>query len=102
MPIRYLLAVCCALAMAQAAQADEKLMKSKACLSCHTVERKIVGPAFKDVAKKRAGEEGAAQLLAQHIRQGSKDVYGKVPMPPNTRVSEEEALKLAEWILTLK
>ncbi|THT97947.1 c-type cytochrome [Lampropedia puyangensis] len=104
--MRYLL-VCIPLltslyGLSPAAWADESLMKSKACIACHSVERKIVGPAFKDVAAKRQGEDGALQILVDHIRNGSKGVYGPVPMPPNTRVNEEEAKKLAEWILQLK
>lgn len=84
----------------QAAWADEALIKSKACIACHSVDRKIVGPAFKDIAKKRRDEPGAVQLLSEHIRKGSRGVYGPVPMPPNTRVNEAEAKQLAEWILT--
>lgn len=83
----------------QAAWADEALMKSKACIACHSVERKIVGPAFKDIASKRRDEPNAVQLLANHIRHGSRGVYGPVPMPPNTRVNEAEAEQLAKWIL---
>ena len=84
----------------QAAWADEALIKSKACIACHSVEKKIVGPAFKDIAKKRRDEPDAVQLLSEHIRKGSRGVYGPVPMPPNTRVNEAEAKQLAEWILT--
>lgn len=83
----------------QAAWADEKLMKSKACIACHSVERKIVGPAFKDIASKRRDEPNAVELLADHIRNGSRGVYGPVPMPANTRVNEAEAKQLAQWIL---
>lgn len=84
----------------QAAVADEALIKSKACIACHSVEKKIVGPAFKDIAAKRRDEPDAVQLLSEHIRKGSRGVYGPVPMPPNTRVNEAEAKQLAEWILS--
>ncbi|MFC3340375.1 c-type cytochrome [Paracandidimonas soli] len=84
-------------------QADAlALAQSKACLACHTVERKLIGPAFKDVAAKEAGAEDAAQRLADHIRKGSSGVWGPIPMPPNGAVSEADAKILAEWILSLK
>ncbi|NYT80248.1 c-type cytochrome [Alcaligenaceae bacterium] len=78
------------------------LAKSKACMACHTVETKVVGPAYKDIAAKEAGIPGAAEKLAKSIRQGSSGVWGVVPMPPNAAVSEAEAKKLADWILSLK
>ena len=83
------------------AQDGEALFKSKPCAACHSIDAKVVGPAFKDVAAKYAGQEGAADLLAGHIKNGSQGVWGPIPMPPNA-VSEEEAKTLAEWILTLK
>lgn len=99
---RFFTLACCTLALTQAAQADEQLMRSRACLSCHTVERKVVGPAFKDIAKRRASEPNAPALLAKSIREGSKDQYGKVPMPANVRVTPQEADQLAQWILGLQ
>lgn len=99
--LRSLLWLALAAAAAAPVLADEKLARTNACIACHTVERKIVGPSFKDIAKRRAGEAGAAELLADHIRHGSKGVYGAVPMPPNPRVSEADAAQLAEWILGL-
>lgn len=76
----------------------EALLKTKACLACHSVENKLVGPAYKEVAAKHAGEEGAVALVADHIKNGSSGVYGPIPMPPNA-VTEEEATALAEWVL---
>ncbi len=78
----------------------EALYKSKPCAACHTIDNKMVGPALKDVAKKHAGEDGAVELLAGHIKNGSQGIWGPIPMPPNA-VTEEEATKLAEWILSL-
>ena len=77
------------------------LFKSKPCAACHNVDMKMVGPALKDVAAKYAGQEGAAALLAGHIKNGISGVWGPIPMPPNP-VTEEEALTLAEWVLSLK
>jgi len=84
------------------AQASEELAKSKNCLGCHTVEKKLVGPSYKDIAKKRAGDKGAEATLAQKIKGGSKGEWGGAEMPPNTAVSEAEATTLAKWILSLK
>ena len=84
----------------QAADDAEALAKSKNCLSCHAVDKKIVGPAYKEVAKKYTAADEA--MLAEKVIKGSKGVWGPVPMPPNPSVSPEEANKLAKWILSLK
>ncbi len=83
------------------ASASEDLAKAKNCMTCHSVAKKIVGPAYKDIAAKRAGEKGADAALAAKIKNGSKDEWGKVPMPAND-VSDADAMTLAKWILTLK
>ena len=90
-----------ALTAAHAVSSDEALFKSKPCIACHSVDAKLVGPSLKEVAAKHAGEEGAVELLASHIKNGSSGVWGRIPMPPN-QVTDEEATQLAEWILTLK
>lgn len=82
------------------ASADEALAKSKACLACHQVEKKVVGPAFKDVAAKYKGNASAAATLATKIKAGGKGVWGPVPMPAQN-VTDEEAAKLAKWVLAL-
>ena len=84
------------------ALADPVLAKSKNCLACHTVDRKLVGPAYQDVAKKYAGQKDAAAKLATKIMKGGSGVWGAVPMPANTQVNEAEARKLADWVLSLK
>ncbi|GAB6388988.1 c-type cytochrome [Stutzerimonas marianensis] len=83
------------------AQDGETLFKSKPCAACHAIDSKLVGPAFKEVAAKYAGQEGAADTLAGHIKNGSQGVWGPIPMPPNP-VTEEEAKILAEWVLSQK
>lgn len=83
------------------AQDGEALFKSKPCAACHSIDTKVVGPAFKDVAAKYAGQEGAADLLAGHIKNGHVGTWGQIPMPPNP-VTEEEAKTLANWVLSLK
>lgn len=99
---RVLIALALAATAAAPAMADEALAKSKNCLACHSVDKKLVGPAYKDVAKKHAGQKDAEATLVEHIMKGSKGVYGPVPMPPNANVNEAEAKKLASWILSLK
>ena len=83
------------------AMADEALAKAKNCMACHAVDKKLVGPAYKDVAKKYAGQKDAEATLVTHVMKGSKDVWGPVPMPPNN-VTEAEAKKLVAWVLSLK
>ena len=83
------------------AQDGEALFKSKPCAACHSIDAKLVGPAFKEVAAKYDGQDGAADLLAGHIKNGSQGVWGPIPMPPNP-VTEEEAKILAEWVLSHK
>ena len=87
---------------ALAATEGETLMKTKGCVACHAVDKKLVGPAYKDVAKKHAGDAGAVDLLAGRIMKGSSGVFGPVPMPPNANVNADEAKKLATWVMSLK
>ena len=82
--------------------ADQALATSKACMACHGVDKKVVGPAFKDVATKYAKQKDAAAYLVTKITKGSSGVWGPVPMPANAQVNEADAKKLAAWILALK
>ncbi|MCW5652841.1 c-type cytochrome [Hydrogenophaga sp.] len=88
--------------LALPAMADEALAKSKNCMACHAVDKKLVGPSYKDVAKKYAGDAKAVDALATKIVKGGSGVWGAIPMPANTQVSEAEAKKLAAWVLSLK
>ena len=90
-----------ALMLVGTVHADADLAQSSGCMNCHNVDAKLVGPAYKEVAAKYAGEEGAAEMLADRIKNGSSGVWGQIPMPPNAAVSDEDALKLAEWVLSL-
>lgn len=83
------------------AQADETLARQRQCLGCHQIERKVVGPALRDVARKYAGQDVALRL-AQKIRSGGAGAWGVVPMPANRAVSEAESLQLARWVLSLR
>ena len=84
------------------ALADEALAKAKNCMACHAMASKLVGPAYKDVAKKYASDKSAADKLATKIIRGGSGVWGAVPMPANPQVSEAEAKKLASWVLSQK
>lgn len=83
------------------AQTGEELFKSKGCAACHAVDMKLVGPAYKEVAAKYAGQDNAVAHLSSSIRNGLSGVWGPIPMPPNN-VTEEEAKILAEWVLQQK
>ncbi|MFC5476093.1 c-type cytochrome [Paraherbaspirillum soli] len=84
------------------AMANADLAKSKNCMACHSVDNKVVGPAYKDVAKKYAGQKDAEDKLVQKVLKGGAGVWGPVPMPANAQVSEAEAHTLVKWILSLK
>jgi len=86
--------------VAAPAAADEALAKGKGCTACHDVKKKVVGPAYADVSKKYKGVAGAQDTMVTSILKGSTGKYGPIPMPPN-KVTDEEAKKLAAWILTL-
>ena len=98
---KIVVAAIAALAVTGAAQASEDLAKSKNCMTCHAIDKKIVGPAYKDIVAKRGGEKGVEAALAGKIKNGSKNEWGQVPMPPNN-VTEAEAATLAKWVLSLK
>lgn len=99
---RALLILAASTVVAMPALADEALAKSKNCLACHAVDKKLVGPAYKDVAKKYAGDKTAADKLATKIMKGGSGVWGPVPMPANPQVNDAEAKKLAAWVLGMK
>ena len=82
--------------------ADAALATAKNCMACHAVDKKLVGPSYKEVATKYSGQKDAADKLAVKIIKGGAGVYGPVPMPANTQVNEADAKKLAAWVLSLK
>ena len=79
--------------------ASADLAKKNACMSCHAVDRKLVGPSYQDVAKKYAGQKDAVANLAKSIKSGGAGKWGPVPMPAQPALSEADAQKLATWIL---
>ena len=91
------------LALAAApAFANLQLAQQKNCMACHSVDKKVVGPAYKEVAAKYAGQKDAVDKLTQKVLKGGSGVWGAVPMPANPQVSEAEAKQLVQWILTTK
>lgn len=89
-------------AVSTPALADLQLATAKNCMACHAVATKLVGPAYKDVAAKYAGQKDAVDKLAAKIIKGGAGVWGPVPMPANAQVNADEAKKLAAWVLTQK
>ncbi|GAB3480406.1 c-type cytochrome [Polaromonas eurypsychrophila] len=84
------------------ALADLQLATAKNCMACHAVATKLVGPSYKDVAAKYAGQKDAVDKLAGKIVKGGSGVWGPVPMPANAQVNDAEAKKLAAWVMTQK
>lgn len=85
-----------------AAKANEELAKKHACLACHAVDKKLVGPSYKDIAAKYRGDAGAEAKLADKVKKGSQGTWGQVPMPPNASVPDGDVRVLVKWILTQK
>ena len=88
--------------MAAPAFANADLAQKKSCLACHAADKKLVGPSFKDVAAKYAGQTDAAAKMAEKIQKGGVGAWGQVPMPANPQVNAEEAKQLATWVLSTK
>ena len=78
------------------------LAQKNACLACHQVDKKVVGPAYKDVAAKYKGDKTAEAKLVKKVKEGGKGVWGEIPMPPNAQVKDEDIKTIVHWILSLK
>jgi cytochrome c len=95
-------AVVLAAGAAAPAFAQVELATKKNCMACHAVDKKVLGPSYKDVAAKYAGQKDAVDSLAAKVLKGGSGVWGNIPMPANAQVNEAEAKQLVAWILTLK
>jgi cytochrome c len=84
------------------ASASEALAKQHACFACHAVDKKLVGPSYKEVATKYRSDSGAEAKLADKVKKGSQGTWGQVPMPPNASVPDGDARALVKWILSQK
>lgn len=94
-------AAACAAAAVVPAPASQELAQKNACLACHAVDKKLVGPAYQDVAKRYKGQKDAESALVVQIRKGGGGKWGPIPMPPQPNVNEADAQTLAKWILGL-
>jgi cytochrome c len=90
-----------AVAMVPAAMADEVMAKKYNCTACHQIDKKSVGPAYKEVAKKYKGQADAVAKLSEKVKKGGTGVWGKIPMPPNASVPDADIQKLVTWVMTL-
>lgn len=89
--------------VAQAADANaEALLKKHACIACHQIDKKMVGPAYKDVAAKYRGQKDIAPKLVEKVKKGGVGVWGQVPMPPNAAVPDADIKVMVDYILSLK
>jgi cytochrome c len=89
-------------ALAAPALASEQLAKKHNCFACHQVDKKVVGPSYRDVASKYAGDKAAAAKLFDKVKKGGAGVWGQVPMPPNPAVPDADVKALVTWILSQK
>ena len=87
--------------IAPAAFANQELAQKKMCMNCHALDKKLVGPSYKDVAARYAKDKDAYKKLAEKIQKGGSGVWGAMAMPPNA-VTPAEAETLAKWVLTVK
>jgi len=87
---------------ASPAFANEALTKKSACTACHAIDKKLVGPAYKEVAAKYKGNAKAEALLIEKVKKGGVGAWGQVPMPPNAAVKDEDVKTLVKWILAIK
>jgi cytochrome c len=80
----------------------EAMMKKDGCAACHSIDKKIVGPAYVDVAAKYKGDKNAQAMLEKKVKEGGVGAWGQIPMPPNSQVAPADSKDLVTWILTLK
>ena len=95
-------AIAAALTVSFSVKASDELAKKHACFACHTVDKKMVGPSYKEVAAKYRDDKSAPAKLADKVKNGSQGVWGTVPMPPNTTVPDADVNALVKWILSQK
>ena len=84
------------------AKAGEALAKASGCLACHTVDKKLVGPSYQQIAERYRKDKGAEASLIQKVKAGGKGVWGDIPMPPNAHVKDADIKTMVQWILAVK
>ena len=90
------------LTLGSGVEANEKLAQSSGCMTCHSVDKKVIGPSYKEVAAKYRNDKTAAAKLFQKVKAGGKGVWGETPMPPNAHVKDEDIKTIVQWILSIK
>lgn len=95
-------AVSLGLLLAGAVQADEKLAQANGCMTCHQLDKKVLGPSYKDVANKYRSDKAAEATLVKKVKDGGKGVWGEMMMPPNAHVKDADIQSIVKWILTQK
>ncbi len=90
------------LLLAGGVQADEKLAQANGCLTCHQIDKKILGPGFKEIAAKYRGDKAAEANLVKKVKDGGKGAWGDMVMPPNAHVKDADIATLVKWILSQK
>lgn len=100
---RTVIGLCGAAVMALSGQAmaSEALAKANNCMGCHAIDKKMVGPSYKEVAAKYKGQGDAEAKLVKKVKEGGVGVWGQVPMPPNPAVKDDDIKAIVKWILTL-
>ena len=84
------------------AKAAEALAKTSGCLACHTTDKKLVGPSYKEIADRYRKDKGAEALLIKKVKEGGKGVWGDIPMTPNAHVKDADIKTIVQWILSIK
>ena len=97
-----ILSVAAGAVFALPAQASEELAKKYMCLTCHQVDKKLVGPAFKEIAAKYASDKAAEGKMVDKVKKGGAGVWGQIPMPPNDKVPEADLKAVVKWVLSAK
>lgn len=90
------------LAALPAAHANEKLAQASGCMTCHSIDKKVIGPSYKEVAAKYRNDKAAESALVKKVKAGGKGVWGETPMPPNAHVKDGDIKTIVQWILSLK
>ena len=91
-----------ALLVSGGVQADEKLAQANGCMTCHQIDKKVLGPSYKEVAAKYKGDKAAEANLVKKVKDGGKGTWGEMPMPPNAHVKDADIATIVKWILAQK
>ncbi len=88
--------------LAGTVQADEKLAQANGCMTCHQIDKKVLGPSYKEVAAKYKGNAGAEAMLVKKVKDGGKGAWGDMVMPPNAHVKDADIAAIVKWIMAQK